>query len=171
MAFADFKEAFDNLGRSSLGKISRHNGIQQKLVIITQFFYGNCEWQVIHNDQLTEPFRMDSGIKQGCLQLPILFPGNRPAPLMCHLGKRQRIQSTLTSVLEDVKYSDDLGLPSHRHQDMQQKTETRQDCKYQRTQGQRQEDTSHAQECLLQQSNKSQQKAAKGCEKVCLPWQ
>jgi len=38
-------------------------------------------------------------------------------------GRRQSLQWTLTSVLEDLDYADDLGLLSHRHQDIQQKTD------------------------------------------------
>ena len=38
-------------------------------------------------------------------------------------GKRQGLQWTLTSILEDLDYADDLGLLVSRYQDIQQKTE------------------------------------------------
>jgi hypothetical protein len=37
-------------------------------------------------------------------------------------GQRRGIQWILTTVLEDLDYADVLGLMSHRHQDIQQKT-------------------------------------------------
>ncbi|KAH3838127.1 hypothetical protein DPMN_111533 [Dreissena polymorpha] len=38
-------------------------------------------------------------------------------------GRRQGIQSTLTLVLDDLDYIDDIGLLASRNQDIQQKTQ------------------------------------------------
>lgn len=37
-------------------------------------------------------------------------------------GKRQGLQWTLTTILDDLYYTDGLGLFSNRHQDIQQET-------------------------------------------------
>lgn len=37
-------------------------------------------------------------------------------------GKRQGLQWTLTTILDDLYYADGLGLFSNRHQDIQQET-------------------------------------------------
>ena len=70
MVFVDF----DRLHRPSLWKILGHHGITQKLVNIIQAFYKNFECRVIHNNRVTKPFRVDTGVKQGCILLPVLFP-------------------------------------------------------------------------------------------------
>ena len=74
-------------------------------------------------NKLTDPFTVDTGVKQGCILSPILF-SLAVDWLMRNVtrDKRQGIQWTMTSVLEDLDYADDIGLLSQRHQDMQQKT-------------------------------------------------
>lgn len=125
LVFVDFEKAFDSLHRASLWRILRHYGIPQKLVNIIQSLYENIECQVIHDNKLTEPFGVDTGVKQGCILSPMLF-SLAVDWLMRNVteGRRQGIQWTLTTVLEDLDYADDLGLLSSRHQDIQQKTET-----------------------------------------------
>lgn len=79
---------------------------------------------MIDNNQLTEPFAVNTGVKQGCILSPVLF-SLAIDWIMKNIkkGKRQGLQWTLTSILEDLDYADDLGLLSSRHQDIQQKTE------------------------------------------------
>jgi len=122
--FVDFEKAFDSLHRDSLWKILRHYGIPLTLVNIIQLLYQNFECRVLYNNKLTEPFEVKTGVKQGCILSPILFSlANDWIMRNVTDGRRQGLQWTLTSVLEDLDYADDLGLLSHRHQDIQQKTD------------------------------------------------
>ena len=124
VVFVDFEKAFDSLHRASLWKILRHYGFPQKLVSIIKSLYKNFQCQVIHNNQLTEPFKVETGVRQGCILSPMLF-SLAIDWLMRRVtqDKKQGIQWTLTSVLEDLDYADDLGLLSSRHQDIQHKTD------------------------------------------------
>ncbi|KAK3546988.1 hypothetical protein QTP86_007917 [Hemibagrus guttatus] len=67
LLFVDFEKAFDSLHRDSLWKILRHYGIPKKLVTIIQDLYKNFECRVIHNNELTKPFNVHTGVKQGCI--------------------------------------------------------------------------------------------------------
>ena len=121
--FVDFEKAFDSLHRDSLWKILRNYGIPQKLVKVIQSLYENFECRVIHNNLLTEPFWVKTGVKQGCSLSPTLFTLAMDWLLkQTTQGKRQGIQWTLSSVLEDIDYADDIALLSRRHQDAQAKT-------------------------------------------------
>ena len=124
VVFVDLENAFDILSRLSLWKILRHHGIQQKLVKIIQALYENIERRVIHNNQVTERFSVDIGVKQGCILSPVLFSMTVDWLMrtVTH-GRRQGIRWTLVTVLEDLDYSDDIGLLSIKHQDAKQKGE------------------------------------------------
>ena len=62
VVFVDFEKAFQSIHQPSLWKILWHHGIPQKLVNIIQAFYKNFECRVIHNNQLTEAFTVDTGV-------------------------------------------------------------------------------------------------------------
>ena len=122
--FVYLKKAFDSLHRDSLWKILRHCGIPLKLVNIIQLLHQDFEYRVLYNNKLTEPFEVKTGVRQGFILSPILF-SLAIDWIMRNVtdGRRQGLQWTLTSVLEDLDYADDLGLLSHRHQNIQQKTD------------------------------------------------
>ncbi len=95
---------------------------QKKLVSVIQSLYKSFECRVIHNSELTEPFLVETGVRQGCILSPILFSLVIDWLMRSVTrGKHQGIQWTLTSLLEDLDYADDLGLLSHKHQEIQQK--------------------------------------------------
>ena len=124
IAFIDFEKAFDSLHRESLWKILRNYGIPYKVVNIIQALYENFECRVIHDNKLTEAFEVKTGVKQGCILSPLLFSLAIDWIMLKTLGQRRTgIQWSLTSILEDLDYADDLGLLSSRHQDIQGKTE------------------------------------------------
>ena len=65
--FIDFEKAFGSPHRPSLSKILRHYGIPQKLVNMIQSLFDNFECKVIHKGLLAEPFKINTGFKQGCI--------------------------------------------------------------------------------------------------------
>ena len=124
VVFVNFEKAFNSLHRPSLRKILRHHGIPHKSVNIIQALYEHFECRVIHNNQLTEPFRVDTGVKQERILSPVLFSMvvdwlMRTVPQ----GRRLGIRWTPMTVLEDEDYADDIGLLSSKQQDAQQKAE------------------------------------------------
>ncbi|XP_052261550.1 uncharacterized protein LOC127865671 [Dreissena polymorpha] len=124
LVFVNFEKAFDSLHRDSLWKILRHYGIPQKLVKVIRSLYENFECRVIHNNQLTEPFKVETGVKQGCILSPLRFSMAIDWIMRRTTeGRRQGKQWTLTSLLDDLDYADDIGLLASRNQDIQQKTQ------------------------------------------------
>ncbi|OOY74536.1 reverse transcriptase domain-containing protein, partial [Solemya velum gill symbiont] len=80
--------------------------------------------QVIHEGKLTDPFQVQTGVRQGCLLSPTIF-------LMVvdwimrqsTANQKTGIQWTFTKHLEDLNFADDISLLSHRQQHAQEKLE------------------------------------------------
>ena len=120
--FVDMEKAFNSIHHDSLWRILRYNGVPQKLVNIMKMMYSNFSSQVICNNELTDTFEVITGVKQGCILSPFLFlPGIDWVIRSVINGKRRGIRWTLTSLLEDLDFADDIALLSYRRQDMQAK--------------------------------------------------
>src|ERR1700729_3004511 len=67
------KKAFDSLDRETLWKLLRQYGTPEKITNLIKKMYENMSCKIIHEGQLTEPFEIKTGVRQGCLPLPFLF--------------------------------------------------------------------------------------------------
>ena len=120
--FVDFQKAFDSVDRDVIWKLMHHYGYPSKFVNIIKEMYEDATCRVIHDGKLTEPFTVQTGVRQGCLLSPVIF-------LMvvdwimrqCTTGYRTGIQWTFTKQLEDLDFADDVTLLSHRKKDAQEK--------------------------------------------------
>ena len=80
--------------------------------------------KVLHEGQFTDSFKIKTGVRQGCLLSPFLFIISVDWIMReVTAGKRNGIQWTLWTHLDDLDFADDLALLSHTHSQMQEKTE------------------------------------------------
>ncbi|KAL8605568.1 hypothetical protein ACOMHN_031505 [Nucella lapillus] len=102
----------------------QHYGFPLKYIAIIQQLYEDATCRVIHEGKLTDPFQVQTGVRQGCLLSPTIF-------LMVvdwimrqsTAGQKTGIQWTFTKQLEDLDFADDITLLSHRQQHAQEKLE------------------------------------------------
>ena len=121
--FVDYEKAFDSINRGTLWKQLSHYGIPTKLVSLIKNSYEGTGCRVIHSGQLTKHFEVKTGVRQGCLLSPFLFLLVIDWIMkICTKQRRNGIQWTLNTQLEDLDFADDLALLSHSHQQMQEKT-------------------------------------------------
>ncbi|PVD27122.1 hypothetical protein C0Q70_12274 [Pomacea canaliculata] len=83
--------------------------------------------QVVCDSNLTDPFNVSTGVKQGCILSPFLFILAMDWIMKTSTdGERRGIRCTMTmtatTTLDDLDFADDIALLSHRHQDIQEKT-------------------------------------------------
>ena len=93
-----------------------------KVVTILRALYEGFSTQVAHNGQRTQPLKMRTGVRQGCLLSPLLFLVALDWVTRTAFDRRRGIQWTFTTSLEDLDFAEDLALLSHRIQDMRDKT-------------------------------------------------
>ena len=73
VCFVDLAKVFDIVNRDVLWKLVRYYGVQEKITNLIRKFYEGFKAQIVHNGQLTEPFEMLTGVRQGCLFSPLVF--------------------------------------------------------------------------------------------------
>ena len=79
--------------------------------------------RVSHSGQLSEDFEVKTGVRQGCLLSPFLFLLVIDWIMKSSTaGRRNGIQWTLLSQLDDLDFADDLALLSQSRNQMQDKT-------------------------------------------------
>ena len=110
--FVDFQKVFDSIDRETIWKLMQHYGFPPKFITVIQQLYENVTCQVIHEGKLTEPFYVQTGVRQGCLlSLTIFLIVIDWVMRKATKDRRMGIQWTLTKQLEDLDFADDI---SHR---------------------------------------------------------
>jgi hypothetical protein len=73
MCFIDYSKAFDCVNWSCLWRVLTEFGVLQHLIaLICSLYTNNCG--VVRIDRtLSEPFRFEKGVRQGCILSPLLF--------------------------------------------------------------------------------------------------
>ncbi|XP_076043659.1 uncharacterized protein LOC143026773 [Oratosquilla oratoria] len=73
LAFIDLTKAFDCVCRQLLWKILKKVGCPDKFITIVQLFHDEISASVLANGGNSKPFKVDFGVKKGCVLAPTLF--------------------------------------------------------------------------------------------------
>ena len=73
MGFIDYRTAFDSINREILWEKLKKKGVKGKLLKMVKGIYKNTENEVITEEGLTERFRTERGVRQGCPMSPTIF--------------------------------------------------------------------------------------------------
>ncbi|RXN14088.1 endonuclease-reverse transcriptase [Labeo rohita] len=121
--FIDYEKAFDSVDRQTLWKLLRHYGVPKKFISLIKCTYQDMTCRVAHAGQMSDSFEVRTGVRQGCLLSPFLFLLVIDWIMkMTTAGRKNGIQWTPWTQLEDLDFADDLALLSHNHNQMQDKT-------------------------------------------------
>jgi len=71
--FIDLQKAFDSVNRSFLWKVLFVCGFPARFIKLLADLHDGTSCRVRYQGILTEPFRITSGVRQGCTIAPILF--------------------------------------------------------------------------------------------------
>uniref|UniRef100_A0A803TM72 ribonuclease H n=1 Tax=Anolis carolinensis TaxID=28377 RepID=A0A803TM72_ANOCA len=140
MAFIDLAKAFDTVNRSALWTILQKIGCPDKFVNILRLLHDDMMATVLDsNGSQSDPFKVESGVKQGCVIAPTLFSifiamilhlvdGKLPTGVeiiyrtdgkLLNLSRlRAKTKVTTKSVIE-LQYADDNVVCAHSEEDLQ----------------------------------------------------
>nr|VZI27408.1 unnamed protein product [Spirometra erinaceieuropaei] len=73
VCFIDFAAAFDSVNRESLWRIMALDGVPAKIIAMIKAYYRSTTARVLVRNNLSQPFGLRFGVRQGCILSPILF--------------------------------------------------------------------------------------------------
>ena len=117
-AFIDFKKAYDSINRPLLWSKLQEAGMSGKILNPIKAIYNNVQYCIRLNGLYTNWFKVNHGLKQGCLLSPLLFNIyiNSLAETIKHLGLGVDVDGEKIGIF---LYADDLVLISENEADLQ----------------------------------------------------
>lgn len=114
LLFVDFEKAFDSINRERLWAVMKARGVPEKIIRLVQETYRDFRCHVDHMGRTSDPFEINSGVKQGCLLSPMLFLLILDEVMERVVQNKKRgIQWGMHERLEDLDFADDICLLSH----------------------------------------------------------
>ena len=111
------------MDRETLWKVLRHYGVPKYIANMIKNSMRECHAKSFTKGQLTKNFEVRMGVRQGCLLSPFLFILVIDWVMKTATKeKRNRIQWTMLTQIDDLDFADDLALLSHSHRQIQDKT-------------------------------------------------
>ncbi|KAL2090150.1 hypothetical protein ACEWY4_014838 [Coilia grayii] len=140
MAFIDLTKAFDSVNRTALWRALSKIGCPNKYLKILRLLHDDMTVTVVGNGGCeTAPFKVHTGVKQGCVIAPTLFSifistilhlttHNLPEGLklvyrtdggLFNINRFRAKSKVLTSSIMELQYADDNALVAHSEADLQ----------------------------------------------------
>ena len=136
--FVDLTKAFDSVNRETLWKILGKLGCPDQFVKLIRSFHDEMEVSVNVGGTLTDPFKVETGVKQGDLLAPTLFSvfsivltdafkdcnqeiyiRYRNSGKLFNIRRFAAKTKVLLALVRDLLYADDCYLVAHTESDMQ----------------------------------------------------
>ena len=102
IAFVDLTKAFDLVSRSGLFSLLKRIGCPPKLLSLIESYHNNMQGTISFNGGNSQPFKICSGVKQGCVLAPTLFG------IFFSLLLQEAFQSTTEGVLLHTRHDGKL---------------------------------------------------------------
>ena len=139
MVFVDFTKAFDTVNRSALWSILRKLGCPDHFTSLIASLHQGMKASVSLKGELSEPFSVNNGVKQGCVLAPTLFSlyltvvlnqafkdhhqgvvlQCRPGADLFNVSQFKSSRSTTGAIVRELMFADDIAFVAHSHADAQ----------------------------------------------------
>ncbi|BHF79017.1 hypothetical protein SprV_0602213400 [Sparganum proliferum] len=119
VCFIDFAAAFDSVLRESLWRIMALDGVPAKIIAMIKAYYRSTTARVLLRNNLSQPFGIRSGVRQGCILSSILSNCAIDWILGRALREIDGVEFAPEHRLTDLDYADDIALLASSFDDLQ----------------------------------------------------
>nr|VZI06817.1 unnamed protein product [Spirometra erinaceieuropaei] len=119
VCFVDFAAAFDSVHRESLWRIMALGGVPAKIIVMIKAYYRSTTARVLVRNNLSQPFGIRSGVRQGCILSPIVFNYAIDWILGRTLRESDGVEFAPGHRPTDLDYADDFALLASSFGDLQ----------------------------------------------------
>nr|VZI31577.1 unnamed protein product [Spirometra erinaceieuropaei] len=119
VCFVDFAAAFDSVHRESLWRIMALDGVPAKIIAMIKAYYRSTTAIVLVRNNLSQPFGIRSGVRQGYILSPILFNYAIDWILGRALRDSDGVKFAPGHRLTNLDYADDIALLASSFGDLQ----------------------------------------------------
>ena len=117
IVFIDYSKAFDNVSHPKLFETMVNMGFSKHLINLIRSLYTNQEAVIRWNNERTETFSIDKGVRQGCILSPHLFSvyteqimrDSKTEDFGISIGGRK---------VSNLRYADDTALCAENHEEI-----------------------------------------------------
>ena len=140
MIFVDFTKAFDTVNRTTMWKVLRKLGCPDQFTTLISSLHTGMKASVNLKGELSEPFEITNGVKQGCVLAPTLFSiyltmvmnnafdgydrgvwiQARPGADLFNINQFKSSTRTNKILIRELMFADDTAFVAHHHQDAQE---------------------------------------------------
>ena len=135
--FVDLSKAFDTVNREALWVVLAKSGCPDKFVRMAKSLHEKMEARVNFGGDLSDPFPVENGVKQGDLMAPVLFAiylaamlqvafKDKPDGIYIQFRTTRSVfklsdlrAKTSQSLVRELLYADDADLVSHTEEGLQ----------------------------------------------------
>ena len=120
--FIDFRQAFDSVWQQGLWRVLRNYGIPEELVELLEDLYSKTLSAVRVDGELTEWFRVNVGVRQGCGLSPYLFNLILEAMMNIALDNTEIGVRISGEIINNLRFADDIDLLAENEDELQELT-------------------------------------------------
>ncbi|KAI8422423.1 hypothetical protein MSG28_006263 [Choristoneura fumiferana] len=119
ICFVDFRKAFDTVIWAQLWRILAEMGVPPHLIVLLRRLYESGTAAVRVDGTLSENFKTEAGVRQGCILSPLLFNTYTEYIMRIVLEEWDRGISVGGRVINNLRYADDTTLLAQTKEDME----------------------------------------------------
>ena len=135
MVFVDFTKAFDTVNRAALWIVLKKLGCPKHFTTLVSALHSGMKARVWIKGELSDPFSVRNGVKQGCVLAPTLFSiylavvlqrafnncvrgvliQSRPGADLFNVNQFKSTRSTQGLLIREFMFADDTAFVAHNH--------------------------------------------------------